>query len=121
MTIEDFRKRQAADLARYADIDGEYVIRRRPFHERLQEMNQRTARTAADGSDIAVESDTDESSSEENTPHEENLPNDNGGEEAWRNREGERLADFGVDEVAEFYDEDDLPLAELIRKRKAET
>ena len=45
---------------------------------------------------------------------------DNEGEEAWRNKEGERLADFGVDEVADFYDEDDIPLAELMRRRKAE-
>ncbi|KAF2146438.1 uncharacterized protein K452DRAFT_294018 [Aplosporella prunicola CBS 121167] len=40
------------------------------------------------------------------------------GEEAWRNSEGERLGDFGVDEDAEFYDEDDVPLSELIRRKK---
>jgi len=42
------------------------------------------------------------------------------GEESWRNREGESLADFGVDEVAEFYDEedDDVPIAELIGRRR---
>lgn len=40
------------------------------------------------------------------------------GEEAWRNKEGERLADFGVDESVDFYDEDDVPLAELIRRRQ---
>ena len=27
------------------------------------------------------------------------------GEESWRNSEGERLADFGLDEETEFYDE----------------
>lgn len=37
----------------------------------------------------------------------------------WRNKEGERLADFGLDEDAEFYDEDNLPLAEIMRRRKA--
>ena len=41
------------------------------------------------------------------------------GEESWRNSEGERLKDFGVDEDAEFYDEDDIPLAELLRRRRA--
>ncbi|KAI6854414.1 hypothetical protein KC318_g22482, partial [Hortaea werneckii] len=41
------------------------------------------------------------------------------GEEGWRNKEGESLADFGVDEVADFYDEDNVPLAELMRRRKA--
>ncbi len=45
---------------------------------------------------------------------------DDGGEEGWRNKEGERLADFGVDEVVDFYDEDHVPLAELVKRRKAE-
>lgn len=40
----------------------------------------------------------------------------------WRNSEGESLADYGVDEDTEpellCDDEDDLPLAELIRRRK---
>lgn len=40
------------------------------------------------------------------------------GEESWRNAEGERLADWGVDEDAEFYDEENIPLAELIQRRK---
>ncbi|KAG9233169.1 DHHC palmitoyltransferase-domain-containing protein [Amylocarpus encephaloides] len=39
------------------------------------------------------------------------------GEEGWTNAEGERLRDFGVDEEAE--DEDDIPLGELLRRRKA--
>ncbi|KNG44099.1 palmitoyltransferase pfa4 [Stemphylium lycopersici] len=43
------------------------------------------------------------------------------GEAAWRNAEGERLKDFGVDEDVEFYDEqeDDIPLSELMAKRQA--
>lgn len=40
------------------------------------------------------------------------------GEEAWRNSEGDRLDDFGVDEAVEFYDEDDIPLAELLSRRR---
>lgn len=39
------------------------------------------------------------------------------GKEGWTNSEGERLRDFGVDEDAE--DEDDIPLAELLKRRKA--
>jgi palmitoyltransferase len=39
---------------------------------------------------------------------------------SWRNKEGERLADFGLDEDAEFYDEDNLPLAEIMRRRKGD-
>jgi palmitoyltransferase len=46
---------------------------------------------------------------------------DGEGEEGWRNSEGERLKDFGVDEDVEFYDErdDEIPLAELIARRRA--
>ncbi|RMZ66870.1 palmitoyltransferase pfa4 [Pyrenophora seminiperda CCB06] len=41
---------------------------------------------------------------------------------AWRNSEGERLKDFGVDEDVEFYDEqndDDVPLSELLARKRA--
>lgn len=120
MTAEDFRKRQAADLARYADADGEYVVRRRPFHERLEHTSRETSEKNRNGADVAVESDPDASSEEDMAPTEERGVNNHDGEESWRNKEGERLADFGVDEVAEFYDEDDVPLAELIRRHKAE-
>jgi palmitoyltransferase len=40
------------------------------------------------------------------------------GEEGWRNAEGDRLRDFGVDEEIEFYDEDDIPLGALVRLQK---
>ncbi len=36
------------------------------------------------------------------------------GEHGWRDSEGDRLDDFGVDEDVEFYDEDEVPLAELL-------
>ncbi|KAL9102924.1 MAG: hypothetical protein Q9163_001984 [Psora crenata] len=43
------------------------------------------------------------------------------GGHAWRDCEGEGLDDFGVDEHMDFYDEDNIPLAELKgRKWKAE-
>jgi palmitoyltransferase len=45
------------------------------------------------------------------------------GEEGWRNSEGERLKDFGLDEEVEFYDEqqedDDVPLSQLLERRRA--
>lgn len=119
LDVEDFRKRQQADLTRYADMDGDYVVRRRPFHERLEEAN-RAPENSYDEDEVAVATD------EEEQPYREEVVRrsvgdviDDAGEEGWRNKEGERLADFGVDEVAEFYDEDDLPLAELMRRRKA--
>lgn len=48
-----------------------------------------------------------------------NIDNRGQGKEGWRNSEGDRLDDFGVDENAELFDEDNVPLAELIRKRQA--
>jgi len=41
------------------------------------------------------------------------------GEEGWTNAEGDRLRDFGVDEDADLLAEDDIPLGELLRRRKA--
>ena len=117
MDVEEFRKRQAADLARYEDADGDYVVRRRPFHERLGGM-QKTDRTRIYDND---DNDEDVLVTDDEDPEEVSPPptvGDGAGEEGWRNKEGERLADFGVDEVTEFYDEDDLPLAEIIRRRK---
>lgn len=40
------------------------------------------------------------------------------GEEGWTNSDGERLRDFGVDEEAEVLADDDIPLGELLRRRK---
>ena len=38
----------------------------------------------------------------------------------WRDSEGDRLDDFGVDEDVELND-DDIPLAQLLRRRKGST
>jgi palmitoyltransferase len=85
--VEEFRKRQHADLLR----------RRQPFHKRYDEQSLRSNRASAPSLYVGG---TDEH-----------------GEESWKNTEGERLADFGADEEAEFYDED-VPLAELLERRK---
>lgn len=121
MNMEDFRERQTADLARYEDADGEYVVRRRPFHERLEEMDNASRKQVYDPDETAIETEDEDLASEpeEESPVKVKGVQDDAGEEGWRNKEGERLADFGVDEVADFYDEDDLPLAELMRRRKA--
>jgi palmitoyltransferase len=37
----------------------------------------------------------------------------------WRNREGDRLRDFGVDEDTEILEEEEVPLGELLRRRRA--
>lgn len=93
--IQAFRKRQDEDLKRYQGDSS--FSRRRPFHERF-------GRTASE--------------TEPEYPTSSN-PDMSIGEEAWRNSEGERLADFGVDEEVEFYDEDDVPLAQLIQRKRA--
>ncbi|KAL1311733.1 hypothetical protein AAFC00_001828 [Neodothiora populina] len=109
----DFRQRQDADLLRQRQVAADGMVRRRqPFHTRY---DQREARDQYEVEDD-VYADQDET---------EDLPNDSHsitplaeGEESWRNSEGERLADFGVDEDIEFYDEDDLPLSEIMKRRK---
>ncbi|KAK4629006.1 Palmitoyltransferase pfa4 [Fulvia fulva] len=115
--MNEFRKRQEADTARYADVHDEYVVRRKTFHERLEEAQRQSSRSHHEENDEdAVE---DDSEPEPEEPRGRPSKKDEG-EESWRNKEGERLADFGVDEDAEFYDEDDLPLAELMRRRQAQ-
>jgi palmitoyltransferase len=93
--VEAFRLRQLEDLKRFQE--NESTIRRRQFHKRYDSTSAKD--------EIKQFPDTALAADEE-------------GEEAWRNAEGERLADFGVDEDAEFYDDDDIPLAELMRRRK---
>nr|OQO16515.1 hypothetical protein B0A51_17151 [Rachicladosporium sp. CCFEE 5018] len=111
---DDFRRRQEADYQRYDN--GELVVRRKPFHERYEHLID----AAHDDDSETVYSDDDEAVSDVEEVRG-RLPAANAeGEQAWRNKEGERLADFGLDEEAEFYDEDDLPLAEIIRRRKGE-
>lgn len=95
--MKAFKLRQQEDLRRW---ESGGLQKRRPFHKRF-------ANAEEDG-----EFDPDETPSEDEY-------DDESGEEAWKNSEGERLRDFGVDEEAEFYDEDDVPLSELMRRRKA--
>ncbi|KAI9714212.1 MAG: hypothetical protein M1812_006433 [Candelaria pacifica] len=96
--LEAFRNRQQEDMKRWQDRDPK-PYRRPPFRKRY---DSKKSYKDEDSAEQEIES----SSS-------------SGGEERWRNSEGERLADFGVDEDAEFYDEDDVPLAELLRRRRS--
>lgn len=92
--VDAFRRRQQEDLKRY-DEGGTTSIRRRPFHERYRNGDHRSKSFASRSADS------------------DDLRNSGAG---WRDSEGDRLDDFGVDEDAEFYDEDDTPLAELLRR-----
>ncbi|KAL3458446.1 DHHC palmitoyltransferase-domain-containing protein [Aspergillus heterothallicus] len=90
--VEAFNKRKIEDLKRHQRTSE--VQRRKPFHVRFDESL----------SNSEDEGDYTDRGSED-------------GEESWKNSEGERLRDFGVDEEAEFYDEEDIPLAILIQQR----
>lgn len=92
--IQAFKRRQQEDIQR-RQVQS-HVYRRKPFHVRY-----------ADGSEgMSEDAEGDDASSES-------------GEEGWQDEGGNRLRDYGVDEDVEFYDEDDIPLAELISRRKA--
>ena len=74
------------------------VRRRQRFHDRFERPSEEDS--GSEDSDSAHDSGADD------------------GEEAWKNSEGERLRDFGVDEDVEFYDEEDIPLAVLIQQKR---
>ena len=102
--LDAFRRRQQEDLKRWNKDNGTVLRRRQPFHKRFDEKN---IVTNDDSSPNIYARGEDESGDE--------------GEESWRDHEGQRLKDFGLDEEAEFYDEDDenVPLAELLRRKRA--
>lgn len=52
----------------------------------------------------------------DNMPSEDDPDDDTTAYKTWRNNEGESLGDLGVDEDTEARDEDDIPLAELLRR-----
>lgn len=93
-----FRDRQARDRRRW-DGHGTDVRRRAGFVE--EEEGE-----SSEGSDLEFPA-----------PEKENVL----ARQAWRNTDGERLQDFGVDVDVDTYDneEDDVPLSELMARRKA--
>ncbi|KAH7399273.1 palmitoyltransferase pfa4 [Pyrenochaeta sp. MPI-SDFR-AT-0127] len=114
-TVAAFRARQAADEIR----------RRRPFLERAEASlaKQRVEQWSAgnfDGDGYEYGDDVSDAEQEE-AANEIHRKDKQEGEEGWRNSEGERLEDFGVDQEVEFYDEheDEIPLSELIARRQA--
>ena len=90
---EAFRRRQQVDFARRGVPNG--VLRRKPFTQRFDRNNEPV-------DDDYLSDDA----------------NDEIGEEGWKDSGGNRLEDYGVEEDVEFYDEDDVPLAELLRRRE---
>jgi palmitoyltransferase len=123
-TVEAFRRRQAEDEVR----------RRKPFVQRLEEQQRRSQsgtgqQEAWNGyaEDYGYENfdEVEEAARANEKRLVKDGPEGEEGEESWRNAEGERLHDFGVDEDVEFYDEgvedadDDVPLSELLARKRA--
>lgn len=115
-TLAAFRARQAEDEVR----------RRKPFLERAEAEVVRRRVEEWDGRGAGAGEFEFEYGDEASGPEEEGEEKKYGegndeGEESWRNSEGERLLDFGVDEDVEFYDEqeDQIPLSELLARRRA--
>ena len=111
-TIAAFKARQAEDEVR----------RRKPFLERTEASLAQERIAQWNGGDQEDYEYGDEAS-DLDVENEKKIHDDGEqeGEEGWRNSEGERLKDFGVDEDVEFYDEqeDEIPLSELIARRRA--
>jgi palmitoyltransferase len=114
MDPDEFYKRQQADRMRPSlDTDGSELRRRQPFHVRYDKKNDQRRRNE----DYAYGTDNETDGEEPESEEPDWQPKPGEGEEGWRNSEGERLKDFGVDEDAEFYDEDDVPLGELMERK----
>lgn len=100
MTDQDriiaFRKRQQEDLKRF-EHGPLKVHRGRPSDERYRDTtrNDEYFNYGLPGSERSDE-----------------------GAKGWRDSEGDRLEDFGVDEDTDLYDRDDVPLADLLRRRR---
>jgi palmitoyltransferase len=103
--------------------DGDEV---QAFKERQQEDYRRWETMRANnvrvGSKLRSSAAADKFSSQgENTDEEDDEEYEEGmdGESGWTNSDGDRLRDYGVDEEAEMIVEDDIPLGELLRRRRA--
>ena len=92
--VQAFKARQAADIAQREAKNGH--LRRKPFHDRFNAKTQEPVGDDYLGDDV----------------------DDLSGEEGWQDSGGNRLKDYGVEEDVEFYDEDDIPIAELLRRRR---
>lgn len=84
-----------------------------------QEADMRRRKGPGESQEPAVEleypDEHDDDDATDNTPD----PS-SGGKIDWANSDGERLWDYGVDEDAESGPDDDVPLAELVRRRRAQ-
>ena len=92
--VDAFRRRQQEDLKRY-DQAATTSSQGRRLREQYGNAGNRNGSLSSQSA------------------HYDDLGNSG---EAWRDSEGDRLDDFGVDEDAELHNEDSIPLVELLRK-----
>jgi palmitoyltransferase len=132
--IAAFRHRQREDMQRW-NISNHHnynihrtsaglLQRRKKFHERHEVTDVNNTDPALEEPDSSRGTfsisnyDSDDLDENNDGHHHTNDEERDEGEESWQNAEGERLRDFGVDEDVEFYDEDDVPLARLIKRNQ---
>jgi palmitoyltransferase len=101
------RRDYEAEL-RELDVDVTPDQRKMAFKERQDADNKRRRRLIAE-----LEEDEVDASAEDDNANHVGLDGTSG----WANSDGERLRDYGVDEDTELTLDDDVPLAELVRRR----
>lgn len=121
-----FRARQEMDLRRRRGTSG--VIAELAEDEEIEDLEEYDyVDEESSGSGGGGYYDDEEEEEEEGVPSDKAVPVIPGqgyyergfdGEPGWTNSEGDRLRDFGVDEDIED-DDEDVPLGELLRRRKA--
>ncbi|PVH76397.1 palmitoyltransferase pfa4 [Cadophora sp. DSE1049] len=104
-------ERQKEDERVYGTPEEEMAA----FRKRQQQDHKRWKRKE-DGDE---ESEDEESGSESESEDDEEEEARTEAQKRWTNRDGDTLHDYGVDEDAEVLSEDDIPLGELLRRRKA--
>ncbi|KAI3394635.1 hypothetical protein diail_2499 [Diaporthe ilicicola] len=121
-----FRARQEMDLRRRRGTSG--VIAELDEHEEIEDLDYDYVEdnSASSGGYYDEEEEQEEEEDEEVAqgkavpviPGQGYYERGMDGEPGWTNSEGDRLRDFGVDEDVED-DDEDVPLGELLRRRKA--
>ncbi|KAI9648820.1 Palmitoyltransferase [Ciborinia camelliae] len=106
---EAFRQRQEADLKRWKKSDSHSI------------SNGGDGHSISDGGDGFYEKENEDQNEDED---EEYVSETSDSARDWTNSEGERLRDYGVDDEVDIVDdlddlEDEIPLGELLRRRKA--
>ncbi len=107
-----------AEARAFATLD----VEREAFRRRQEKDYERWGHKKSPASHEQVESsegddEDDDDAEDEEEEYEEGID----GEAGWTNSDGDRLRDYGVDEEAEeiFDDDEDIPLGELLRRRRA--